>query len=211
MTGRVLRRLHVTTLGLMAVASLACAGWAGDFRRIPGHSMAPTLLAGDHVRVDPDRSSLQVGDIIAFRHPQRDGTVVVKRVVALAGDLIEVNGHQITRNGEVQAMEDRDVSTATDDRCVTVDTVSHVEKLEGRAHRIRTPPDGGGRHAHMEGLTVPPDTVFVMGDNRGSSEDSRSFGAVPRGHVLGVVTTVLHSMDDCTGKARRERFGLVPE
>jgi len=181
-----------------------------DVYRLPSASMQPTLLIGDHVSIDPDRPPV-VGDIIAFRVPREEDRTYVSRVVASAGDRLEVHQHQLTLNGETLAMGEGTVTATLDVRCGSADMLAHLERLHGHTHRVLLHPTDPGRHPDMEEVIVPPDTVFVMGDNRALSDDSRRFGALPIANVLGVVTKVVDSKDDCTGQARNERHGLIPE
>lgn len=117
---------------------------------IPSPSMVPTLGIGDRVFVNkfiyhfhpPNR-----GDVVVFKSVEGDQEDLIKRVVGLPGDQIEVRGGVLYLNGEAQ--KEPYVNDRRPDRSSFGPTV------------------------------VPEGTVFMMGDNRGNSEDSRYFGAVP--------------------------------
>jgi signal peptidase I len=118
-------------------------------------SMRPTLEEGDRILLnrlafrfgEPDR-----GDVIVFHSPINAGEDLVKRIVGVAGDTIEVKGGKLYRNGVAQ------------------DEPYILEQ------QIRDD------YAASE---VPVGEVFVMGDNRNNSGDSRSFGAIPIKTIIG--------------------------
>lgn len=126
-----------------------------DVVRVASTSMRPTLCEGDTLVVLTPSAGRRagVGDLVTFRQP--DGEVAVKRVVASAGQVVEV----------------RDAVLHVDGRSVREDYVD-----------LRTV-DG----TYFGPVTVPPDSVFVMGDDREVSIDSRDYGAVPRTEVRGTV------------------------
>lgn len=150
---------------------------------IPSESMVPTLHVGDRLLVnkfvyrfhEPRR-----GDIIVFRapaaadsetHKERD---LVKRVVAIPGDTIEIRDHHLYVNGE-----------RPDDYFV-----SGFDRFGGLMED-RTYLDSGFqvydglKKVTDEKAKVPPGRLFVMGDNRNNSNDSRFWGALERNRVIG--------------------------
>jgi signal peptidase I len=125
---------------------------------IPTPSMAPTLPPGTHAFASKLAywfGSPHRGDIVVLRSPQQDGQLLVKRVVGLAGQRVEV------RDGVLVVDRVRQRESYVDYRMVDSTFFGPV--------------------------TVPPDHVFVMGDNRANSVDSRVFGAVPESDLLGKV------------------------
>src|SRR6185312_4119752 len=133
---------------------------------IPSGSMMDTLLVGDYILVnkflygpelpvtdyrlpgfrDPSR-----GDIIVFKYPQDEKRDFIKRIVATAGERVQVRGHQVLVNGK---------------------------QLQERYTKFADSGARGGEaycgYAYgCEPTTVPPDSYFVMGDNRDNSQDSR--------------------------------------
>jgi signal peptidase I len=151
------RRRVVTILGLVGLgALLATRVWLAEPFSIPSASMAPTLAAGDHVLVDKTAfrrgSAPARGELVVFRAP-RSREVALKRVVALAGQTVEL------RDGALYVDGRRRVEAYSDPRAI--DSV------------------------YFGPVTVPRRAVFVLGDNRGDSTDSRSFGPVPVTDLIG--------------------------
>ena len=144
-----LREIIETAL-LTAIIFLIVNLVIGRFR-IEQVSMQPTLHEGEYVIVDkvsyllhpPDR-----GDIIVFKHPGED---LIKRVIGLPGDTIEIRGGRVYINGSVlnePYIKEPILSTLS------------AQKIEA------------GRY-------------FEMGDNRNNSSDSRAFGPIPAGDIIG--------------------------
>jgi len=129
--------------------------------RIDGPSMSPTLLHGDRVLLTKGYPDPGVGDILSLNVPDENGRSVrvIKRVVAVGGDTVEVFGDRVYVNGDLA-------------------------------------PHGYGEvHEHEEfyspPLEVPEDTVYVVGDNRGVSYDSRIVGPVPISAINGRVVAIV--------------------
>lgn len=140
---------------------------------IPSESMRPTLNVGDRVLVN--KLSYRVhdvnrGDIVVFETPPKakdaNGKIkdLVKRVVALPGETLETRDGTVYING--RQLE---------------------EPYLRNGVRTCAPNSNPGTCANMEPLTVPADDVFVMGDNRTASKDSRSFGAITEDSIVGRV------------------------
>lgn len=202
--------------------------------RIPSGSMIPTLQIGDHVAVtkfsygvwlpflqkelidlgDPAR-----GDVIVFRYPLDPSVNYIKRVVAIPGDRIRVENNQITLNGEVQARDYTGRYAAIDDSCREREAKHYVEHLKGVDHHVLTSPSFGSPLANFpprgaaEGeVVVPPGHVFVMGDNRDNSEDSRKWGFVRFDQIKGKAHLIWLSWNSCASEPtqiiRADRFFL---
>ena len=155
----------------------------------PSQSMSPTLLLGDHfmmVKDVPGRPP-ERGEIVVFEHEA--GTSFVKRVVGLPGDHLVITGDAVTVNGarviDVPAaevvLEDRH------DGKPQVRGPGFRETIGEHSFTVRL--EGDPRAQTFE-LTVPADTVFVLGDNRHNSIDSRQFGPVPFSQIRGRATVI---------------------
>lgn len=201
--GRSLRR--VLTIGALVVIALVSA--AGTLRAfvVAGPSDAPTLRWGDLVLVNLAAYHIHIpftyhrvvtwsaperGDMTLFRVPNRPGMIGLKRVVAIPGDIVETRAHALIVNGQpmTYAIEAAFPRTSIPPRNELGDSVA-VESGVGMSHRIGYTPV---EPVMVTGpLRVPENTVFLLGDNRDHSNDSRTFGVVPREQILGKLVLVL--------------------
>jgi signal peptidase I len=165
--GRTVAEYAVLAVVAVAVALLIQAYLVKPYR-IPSESMENTLLIGDRVLVDRVSwrfSSPKHGDIVVFHPPIIDGPVLIKRIVGLPGDKLSVSGGALYVNGQRQ-------------------DESYVRRVDGRP--VPTEPFVNGRPWSLQQpYTVPAGDYFMMGDNRTNSGDSRDFGPVPRGQLVG--------------------------
>lgn len=195
------------TLPLLAVAAAKSA--VADINYVPSGSMQPTILAGDVVFINKLAYDLRVpftfariaqwadparGDIVVCFAPD-DGTRLVKRVVGLPGDTLELRNDVLFVNGTRQtyrALPD----AATRDLPLADRThgIFATEQLGERAHAVMTLPGVPARR-DFGPLRVPERSYFIMGDNRDNSRDSRFFGLVPRREIIGEVEGVFVSGD----------------
>jgi signal peptidase I len=183
---------------------LALRSFVAEPFRIPSGSMMPNLLQGDFILVNKydyglrlpvlNSKVLQVGepqrgDVVVFRYPGQTpddparGTDYIKRIIGLPGDRIVVLNDHVTINGQPVAYSPAGVFVgrgATNLRWngVRMDT----ESLPGRDHTILDLP---GTPVPPGEWVVGPGEYFVMGDNRDNSEDSRFWGFVPEGNLVG--------------------------
>ena len=166
---------------------------------IPSSSMENTLLIGDHVFVNriqfaPKSSwvgplvpyrDVHRGDIVVFLHPdpQQAGIYVVKRIIGIPGDRIHLRNRVVYRNG-----------VALDEPYVDTDRDNPFDAYRNNFPAV-TPSENEGLSAdwmvdlprYIQGgdLVVPPDHYFAMGDHRGVSLDSRYWGFIPKGNIIG--------------------------
>jgi signal peptidase I len=138
-----------------------------EFYTTPSGSMAPTLQPGDMVVVDTWRYvevSPEHGDLVVF--DDGDGVKLIKRLVGLPGDTVEVRGTSLVRNG------------------VSVD-----EPYLG-------PQQPGVQLPDFPPLKLADDEFFVLGDFRNNSRDSRQMGPVPQARISGRVEFIGFSLSD---------------
>lgn len=188
---------------------------------IPSGSMKNTLLVGDHLFVDRTTAApktkwmplipyrdIQRGDIIVFISPIQPDLHVVKRVIGVPGDRLQLKEGKLFRNGEA-VNEPQVIHNGTYDR-----------------YRDEFPnggpvPDIGGTewkvtmqsHVTNGEVTVPADSFFVMGDNRDVSFDSRYWGFLPRQNIVGRPMFIYWSFDtpedQYTKNAMGDRIGWL--
>jgi signal peptidase I len=185
---------------------------------IPSGSMVPTLLVGDYVLVakyrygythfsfpfSPDifngrfpGGAPKRGDVVVFRLPRDTSVDYVKRVIGLPGDTIQVTQGQLFVNGvQVPRADVGDYTDDSDGQPVVVQ--EFTESLPGgKNHPILKATDEGFMN-NTPVYTVPPGDMFMMGDNRDNSLDSRvldDVGYVPIENALGPATIVFFSID----------------
>jgi len=168
--------------------------------KIPSGSMKPTLQIGDHILVNKFLYGIKIpfirktlipigtperGDIIVFIYPEDRSKDFIKRVIAVGGDTVEIRNKKIFLNGKPQA----------DGHGVYVDNVIFPASIQPR--------DNFGP------VKVPPGTLFVMGDNRDQSYDSRFWGFVDLKDVMGKAFVIYWSWDRDDTWVRWDRLGML--
>jgi signal peptidase I len=211
-------------LGIMLLARTAIA----EPFYIPSGSMEPTLQIGDEILTTkfsygyslaslpfgtapksaerllgspPDR-----GDIVVFRWPGDPSQHWVKRVIGLPGDRIALHGGQVWINGAAAPLAPVAQGGEEEDDGTLVPATRMIETLpNGRAHAIWKL-EGPQARDEMAEITVPAGMLFVMGDNRDRSADSRirveggGVGLLPIGNVLGRAAGIIGSVDIAAAK-----------
>jgi signal peptidase I len=192
-----------------------------DWNPIPSSSMHPTLLEGDVVLVDrlaydfkiplTDISLLQLGtpkrgDVITFTSPH-DGTRLIKRLVAVPGDVVEMRDERLIINGVAADYTDFLAGEEQTGPGTTTPNLRATERIAGSERAIQYLPDISARRSFGP-VVIPKDGFFFLGDNRDNSADSRYIGVVPRQLLIGRAHHVLVSADiDGSWLPRFERFG----
>jgi len=192
-----------------------------DWNPIPSSSMHPNLLEGDVVFVNRLAYDLKVpltdivvsrlgdpvrGDVVTFASP-KDGTRLIKRIVAVPGDVVEMRNEQLVINGKAAQYQVLDQASETLPGGVAEAYRLH-ETVDGRGHRIQVMPQLQAR-SNFAPITIPADQFMMLGDNRDNSADSRYIGLVPRHLLVGRAVRVLVSADYQGNWApRTERFGM---
>lgn len=154
--------------------------------KIPSGSMLPTLQIGDHLLVSkfiygikmPFTGSTLIpisdpkpNDIVVFQYPKNPDLDYIKRVIAVAGDIVEIRDKKILINGK----------PFDDQHGVFLDSMIHPAALDPR--------DNFGP------VTVPADKIFTMGDNRDNSYDGRFWGFVDLKAIRGKAWIIYWSWD----------------
>jgi signal peptidase I len=168
--------------------------------KIPSGSMKDTLLIGDHILVSKFIYGVKVpftdgynlipvkdpkrGDIVVFKYPEDPEKDFIKRVVGVAGDTVEIKNKKLYVNGELQ-----------DHSAFAVYRDPHIipAKFSTRDNLPR--------------VTVPEDSLFVMGDNRDNSHDSRFWGFVNLKAIKGKAFIIYWSWNSDEFGVRWNRLG----
>jgi signal peptidase I len=214
-------RAELRPILILALVVFSLRSSLADWNDVPSGSMKPTILEGDRVYVNKLAYDLKVpfttwhllewanprrGDIAVFYSPY-DGKRLVKRVIGLPGDVIELRNDQLILNGKAVQYTPLDVHSLDD--LSPGDRESHLfvsEQLPNRAHAVAAWPGVPARR-DFGPLTVPAGQYFMMGDNRDDSFDSRYYGPVDRKRILGRATTAVLSFDPAHfWKPRWHRF-----
>lgn len=191
-------REYVEAFGMAILLALFIRTFIVQAFKIPSGSMEPTLAIGDHLLVNKFLYGIRVpvvgtrllsfikperGDVIVFVYPEDRSKDFIKRIVAVEGDEIEVRNKVIYLNGEKAP-----------------DAHGYI------APGSRIYPNGA--RDNFGPYKVPDGHVFVMGDNRDHSHDSRYWGPVPVTDILGKAFILYWSWDSQSFRPRFSRIGM---
>jgi len=221
-----LTRRLITSIGeiaaVVAVVAVAKAAIAEPYY-VPSGSMEPTLLVGDEllatkfpygyssaslplsIALPPTQRILgalpERGDVVVFRHPANRNQVWVKRVIGLPGERVQMRDGRLWINGAPVGLK-RDGLARTGERgAPQLSATRYIETLPGgRTHPILKL-NGYSSVDDTPEVLVPPNHLFVMGDNRDNSADSRipvaegGVGLLPTADLIGRVESIVSSFD----------------
>jgi len=198
--------------------------------RIPSGSMEPNLYDGDFILTSKysygiklpvlrttliPTGSVQRGDVVVFRYPKNPSLHYIKRVIGLPGDHIRYERDHVWINGEEQPMtatgETREFEgTDRYGNPFIIHAATYEETLTGYGkHRAQLYPENTNITLGMvEGsVIVPAGHYFVMGDNRDDSQDSRAWGFVPEGNLVGKALFIWMNSNCILGKGDCNHIG----
>jgi signal peptidase I len=182
-----------------------------DWNDVPTGSMIPTILEGDRIFVNKLAYDLKLPfttwHLATWSNPQRgeviilfspaDGTRLVKRVVAVPGDVLELRRNTLFLNGTPStygAVDPSSIAQLDPAHQQGHTFASESEPSAVRAHAVMGTPSLNAPRSFGP-VTVPEGKYFVMGDNRDNSFDSRFFGFVDRDQIVGRAVGVVASVD----------------
>lgn len=195
--------------------------------KVPTSSMSPTLVAGDFIfsyrlpyglnipfsETKLWASSPSRGEVVVFTYPDQPRVHYVKRVIALPGDRVEIKNGQLSVNGEMYTYESASDSNSIGDEA---SEFFEIKKEKSANSEWLLTLQKGAEGRSYGPLIVPPNELFLLGDNRDSSDDSRYWGTVPIQKVEGKVVLIWLSLDwknKLAGnlpKVRWHRVGISP-
>lgn len=196
---------YTKAIGIALILALLIRTFVVQAFKIPSGSMIPTLLVGDHLLVNkflygtpvdipltqttifrmPGIRKPSRGEIIVFKYPEDPNRDFIKRVIAVEGDIVEAKNKKVFVNGKV------------------IDE-PYIQHIDNSMYTIRLEPrDNFGPYL------IPKDRVFVMGDNRDQSYDSRYWGYVDLKDIRGKALILYWSWDSIKNFPRFGRIGRL--
>ena len=191
---------YIKAIGTALVLALVIRAYVVQAFKIPSGSMIPTLLIGDHILVNKfifgtklplsDKRVLSIkrperGDVVVFKYPEDRSKDFIKRVVGVEGDVVEEKNKEIFVNG----------------KRVNEPFIQHTDNSVHTG--VMEPRDNFGPYL------VPKDKLFVMGDNRDQSYDSRYWGYVDMKDLRGKAFVIYWSWDSIKNFPRFGRIGSL--
>ncbi len=209
---------------IAAVIALFIRQFIVEAFKIPSGSMIPTLTIGDHLLVNKFVYGPRIpftdsrlftwkepkrGDIIVFKYPQDESKNFIKRVIGVPGDKIQIINGKLTIND--QAVQLSPIAPPADKSVeegpLYGKPMLYEEQLGTVTHTMQYLHDQKGENFGPK--IVPQDSVFVMGDNRDNSQDSRYWGFVKYNKILGRALIIYWSWDGADRWVRWERIGSL--
>ena len=223
-------RQNIEALAFAIILALIIRTFVFQPFKIPSGSMIPNLLVGDHLLVNKfvygtkipftnvevlPLEKIKRGDVIVFTYPNnekdpsKNGLYYIKRVIGLPGDDVDLDGRNLFINGEKVPLDY--IGTYSDDRNGQ-QFDEYREDLFGEEHTVifRKGKENTTKGSYIPVTKVPEGYVFVMGDNRDNSQDSRFWGFVPMENIAGKAFIIHWSWDfanpDIVNKVRWDRI-----
>lgn len=222
-------REYAESIGIAVLVALLLRAFVVEAFKIPSGSMIPTLQVGDHLFVSKFIYGFRIpftnfkfwqireprrGEVIVFVYPQDESKDFIKRIVAASGDTIEIKQNVIWVNGKpikrrrlpgpcTYVPDEEDDGTRWEPR----PCVAYLEQVNDITYQVNQDRDGFVQD--RKPFKVPEHHVFVMGDNRDNSHDSRYWGTVPYDHIKGRAIVIWFSWGDPDGVRWNRFFQLV--
>ena len=214
-------RESVRPLLVLVIVLTSFRSAIADWNDVPSGSMQPTILEGDRVFVNRVAYDLKVpfttlrlaswadpkrGDVVVLVSPVT-GERLIKRVVGVPGDVIEVRQQRLMVNGQWASYEPLAEDAAISHGIASFPLAAMAEEtVAGRRHMVMAE-SASGPGSDAGPLRVPEGEYFLMGDHRDSSYDSRFWGFAKRRAILGRAVGVAFSLDhEHYFMPRRARF-----
>ena len=188
-------REYFETIVVAVILALFMRTFVVQAFKIPTGSMEPNLLIGDHLLVNKfvfaptlsgaeravlPSADIRRGDIVVFKYPEDPERDFIKRVIGLPGESIELRDRRILVNG----------------RAIEEPYAHYLPRPQGFTGGDAASDDVRVRYGPV---VVPAGSVFVMGDNRDNSQDSRYWGFLPKDNIKGKALMIYWSFDSSEG------------
>jgi signal peptidase I len=222
-------REYTESIGIAVLIALFLRAFVVEAFKIPSGSMIPTLQVGDHIFVNKFIYGVRVpftnikfgmnyrkperGEVIVFIYPKEPEKDFIKRIVAVEGDTVEVHDNTVFVNGKAVPRAHVDGDCRYED---VIEETQHweehhcdpwVETVGNKEYTTYYDPNGSTRP--YPATKVPAGNVFVMGDNRDNSSDSRVWGFVPFDLIKGKAMVIWWSHGEPEGIRLNRIFHLV--
>lgn len=209
---------------IAAVIALFIRQFVVEAFKIPSGSMIPTLTIGDHLLVNKFVYGPRIpftdkriftgdtpkrGEIIVFKYPENEDKNYIKRIVGVPGDKIQIIKGKLFINDQetpITPVDKQPADTVLPGRYYEQPAV-YDEQLGVVRHRIQHLRDQSQNDYGPK--LIPEDSVFVMGDNRDNSQDSRVWGFVKFEKILGRAFIIYWSWDGDDRWVRWDRIGNI--
>lgn len=198
---------YLVSLLVAAILAVIVRSCVVTAYKVPTGSMQPTLKPGDFIFATRFDYGMHIpwsekilfaslparGDVVVFSYPSQPQVNYVKRVVGLPGDIVELRAGELIVNGEKFVYQDVSEVRGADNPNPAIFKILQESSKTDRSISIireksKTSPSFGP-------LAVPPNEIFLLGDNRDASDDSRYWGTVPTVQIFGKVRSIWLSLD----------------
>lgn len=223
-----IKHIVETLIFIFIVVSIVRVFFVQAFN-IPSGSMKPTLLVGDFILVNKlvygnwdigipftnitfyhhnnRLAKIDRGDVIVFKYPEDPSIDFIKRVIALPGDIVEVKNDIVYLNGKPLKRVPDGYYEEENEKVIKYKETTIRRDGKEYSYDVMEIEDGIG--ADFGPIEVPPNSYFVMGDNRDNSKDSRFWGFVPDDYVIGQAFIIYFSLDLKKPGIRISRLGKL--
>lgn len=198
-------RQYLLTLGAAIFAALLVRHLVLTAYKVPTGSMQPALKPGDFIFSLRTSYGLNIpfsnktvlarmpdrGDLVVFSYPNQPEINYVKRVIALPGDRVQIINNKLSLNGvplKYEAVADRGADNPNPE-------LFDLAREIGESGEWVVILEKGAKNRDFGPLVVPPGEVFLLGDNRDTSDDSRYWGTVPASQITGRAVLIWLSLD----------------
>lgn len=202
-------RQSLITVVIAVLAALVVRSFVLTAYKVPTGSMQPALKPGDFIFSMRLAYGLKLpgldkvlwekppsrGDLVVFSYPHQPQVNYVKRVIALPGDVVEVKSNRLIVNGFEFSYELIEESKEDNPNPALFDVLWEIPPQELSSSRWKVILEKGSLDKNFGPLKIPEGEIFLLGDNRDTSDDSRYWGTVPVSQISGKASLIWLSLD----------------